>query len=203
MSIEYLSWAFDLEGLSSSEKLTLLALCDRANHEGECWPSSQDVERRTGLNRKTLQKTLSALEEKELIRRGKREGRSTLYSIIGRPKIGLGMEGDPAQNWARGRPKIGLGGSPKLGHEPYKNHNITNKGERFTPPSVSEVQEYCMERNNKVDPETFVDFYSMKGWKVGNTKMKDWKAAVRTWEKRSNTQPNQPNQQSQSKGDWF
>lgn len=53
----------------------------------------------------------------------------------------------------------------------------------FTPPTVEEVKEYCKERNNSVDAETFVDFYSAKGWLIGKNKMKDWKAAVRTWEK--------------------
>lgn len=55
---------------------------------------------------------------------------------------------------------------------------------RFTPPTVGEVAGYCMERGNGVDAERFVDFYSSKGWKVGSQPMKDWKAAVRTWEKR-------------------
>lgn len=54
---------------------------------------------------------------------------------------------------------------------------------RFSPPSVDEVREYCRERGNSVDPERFVDFYISKGWKVGNQQMKDWRAAVRTWEK--------------------
>ena len=57
---------------------------------------------------------------------------------------------------------------------------------RFLPPSVEEVRAYCQERKNSVDPEGFVNFYSSKGWKIGNQNMKDWKAAVRTWEKREN-----------------
>lgn len=58
---------------------------------------------------------------------------------------------------------------------------------RFTPPTLEEVRAYRSERGDKardVDPETFIDFYASKGWKVGNQKMKDWKAAFRTWEKR-------------------
>ena len=55
---------------------------------------------------------------------------------------------------------------------------------RFVRPSVDEVAEYCRERGNKVDAQQFVDFYSSKGWKVGKEPMKDWKACVRTWEKR-------------------
>ena len=61
---------------------------------------------------------------------------------------------------------------------------------RFTPPTVDEVAAYCGERNNRIDPQTFVDFYASKGWVVGKSKMKDWKAAIRTWEKRDgNSQP--------------
>ena len=57
------------------------------------------------------------------------------------------------------------------------------QNKRFTPPTIDEVRSYCKERNNSVDPERFCDFYASKGWKVGNQPMKDWKAAVRTWEK--------------------
>jgi hypothetical protein len=62
-------------------------------------------------------------------------------------------------------------------------NNRAKKSTNFTPPTVEEVQAYCQERNNKVDAQAFVDFYSSKGWMVGKNKMKDWKAAVRTWER--------------------
>ena len=55
---------------------------------------------------------------------------------------------------------------------------------RFTPPSLDEVRGYCLERKNNVNAEQFVDFYSAKGWRVGNQTMRDWRAAVRTWERR-------------------
>jgi len=54
----------------------------------------------------------------------------------------------------------------------------------FKEPEVEEVKAYCTERMNKVDAQTFVDFYASKGWMVGPNKMKDWKACIRTWEKR-------------------
>ena len=60
------------------------------------------------------------------------------------------------------------------------------KSDRFTPPSLEDVQNYCLERNNSVDPQAFIDFYASKGWMVGKNKMKDWKAAVRTWERNRN-----------------
>lgn len=54
---------------------------------------------------------------------------------------------------------------------------------RFVKPTLSEVTAYCLERQNKVDPQRFLDHYESNGWKVGRNKMTDWKAAVRTWEK--------------------
>lgn len=63
---------------------------------------------------------------------------------------------------------------------------IKNKSRAFAPPSLEEVKDYCKERNNTVNAETFIDFYASKGWVVGKTKMKDWKASIRTWEKRDN-----------------
>ncbi len=70
---------------------------------------------------------------------------------------------------------------------PNPNPNPSNicadKPHRFTPPTLEEVAEYCKQRNNGVDPQKWYDFYSAKGWMIGKNKMKDWKAAVRTWEK--------------------
>lgn len=60
-----------------------------------------------------------------------------------------------------------------------------NASKRFIKPSIQQVIEYCQERNNGVDANKWYDFYESKGWKVGSNSMKDWKAAVRTWEKSS------------------
>ena len=63
--------------------------------------------------------------------------------------------------------------------------NIKRNLSSFVPPTVEEVRTYCEERGNFIDPEAFVAFYDSKGWKVGNSPMKNWKSAVITWEKRS------------------
>lgn len=55
----------------------------------------------------------------------------------------------------------------------------------FTPPTVTDIAAYCQERKNRVDAEAFWDFYQSKGWRVGKNPMKDWRAAVRTWERNS------------------
>lgn len=65
-----------------------------------------------------------------------------------------------------------------------KEKNIEKKAATFVPPTIDEVSAYCESRHNNVDAEAFVAFYASKGWKVGREPMKDWKAAVITWEKR-------------------
>lgn len=54
---------------------------------------------------------------------------------------------------------------------------------RFTAPTLEDVKAYCEERKNNVDAERFIDYYTANGWKVGKNPMKDWKAAVRSWER--------------------
>lgn len=66
--------------------------------------------------------------------------------------------------------------------ETEERKKVAQKKEKFKPPSVDEVQSYCNERKNEIQAYKFVNFYQSKGWKVGNQPMKDWKAAVRTWE---------------------
>lgn len=61
--------------------------------------------------------------------------------------------------------------------------DIKKTAKRFSPPTLEEVKAYCIERNNNVDAEHFIDYYTSNGWLVGKNKMKDWKAAVRTWER--------------------
>ena len=61
---------------------------------------------------------------------------------------------------------------------------------QFSPPTLEEVRAYCLERGNNVDPQRFVDYYTANGWKVGRNSMKDWKAAVRNWERGDKTSDN-------------
>ena len=63
------------------------------------------------------------------------------------------------------------------------NEENSEKIKKFIPPTVEEVAAYVATRKTKIDPEKFVNHYQSNGWMVGKTKMKDWKAAVRTWER--------------------
>ena len=78
--------------------------------------------------------------------------------------------------------------------EGYTNNNVKNDREckeviyvpaarNQIPPALESEIEYCQERNSKVDPKKFCDFYTSKNWYVGKNKMKDWQASVRTWER--------------------
>ena len=66
-----------------------------------------------------------------------------------------------------------------------KNEKNKERGGRFTPPSLSDVQKYIKEKKYNVDAESFIAFYSAKGWMIGKNKMKDWRAAIVTWAKRN------------------
>jgi 5-methylcytosine-specific restriction endonuclease McrA len=62
--------------------------------------------------------------------------------------------------------------------------NAPTARKRFTPPTLEEVRAYCQDRQNSVNPQRFVDYYTSNGWMVGKNRMKDWKAAVRNWEQK-------------------
>ena len=84
--------------------------------------------------------------------------------------------------------------------EDIKSDKPTRK--RFVPPTLEEVKAYCRERQNVVNAERFIDHYSSNGWKVGRNPMKDWKAAVRTWERSEFNKADKP-QEKKSSGNVF
>ena len=70
-----------------------------------------------------------------------------------------------------------------------KNKVITIHNKYFNKPTILEVENYCILRKNNVDAEAFISFYESKGWMIGKNKMKDWKQAIITWEKRNYKKP--------------
>ena len=86
------------------------------------------------------------------------------------------------------------------GYEPKQEHKTKDyktkdkekeKRKVFAPPTVDAVSEYCLERNNGIDPQAFVDFYTANGWVQGKGQkpIRDWKACVRTWEQKRKQEP--------------
>lgn len=76
----------------------------------------------------------------------------------------------------------------KRRNKEIRNKEIEDKRERtslrFVPPSLQEIENYCLERKNRISPQGFFDFYESKGWMIGKNRMKDWRAAIRTWERK-------------------
>ena len=98
------------------------------------------------------------------------------------------------KNWY-GMSKIDMGSISIIDTNNKEDININNnslskrESSRFQKPSIDEIRQYCISRNNSVDPEQFFNFYESKGWIIGKSPMKDWRAAVRTWEKREKEIP--------------
>ena len=117
--------------------------------------------------------------------------RSEAGKLGGRPK--KQEEAKKANGFSENQKKQGKAKKADNEYE-YDNDNDllkeNTKRKVFSTPTVDDVRAYCLERNNKVDPQSFVDFYESKGWMIGKNKIKDWKAAVRTWE-RSETKTRQ------------
>ena len=77
------------------------------------------------------------------------------------------------------------------GYNPIQSQSISESNHNprggMLPPTRQEVADYCRERRNGLSPERFCDYYTANGWVVGKTPMKDWRAAVRRWEKTNET----------------
>lgn len=87
-------------------------------------------------------------------------------------------------------------------HQDIKNIKGKEDSVHFIRPTLEQVTQYCQERNNDVDPQRFMDYYTANGWKVGRNSMKDWKAAVRTWEKASKPARHCPPKEKEVVIDW-
>lgn len=141
----------------------------------------------TGASRSTVMRSLSELQElgfiekREVYENGVKFNRykSSVDICVYFDTPGVKMTPPRCQNDT----------TPRVKMTPHNiDDNIENnreKRKRFIPPSVDEVRAYCHERKNDIDPEAFVAFYASKGWKIGSSKMQNWKQAVITWEKRS------------------
>lgn len=105
----------------------------------------------------------------------------------GRPKKADGFEENPKNpvvflETQKSKYKAKQSNTKQINTDP-PNGGCNTRAGRFTPPTLAEVQSYVAERHSQVDPQGFIDFYESKGWMVGKTPMKDWKAACRNAEK--------------------
>jgi hypothetical protein len=157
--------------LTPNAKLLYAEITALCNMNGKCHASTQYFCRLYEVSRASVQNWLKSLEDNNYISRavtykkGSKEILSRVIKLVDNPSI---------KNY-----------TDNTNAKAYNNTNITysNKGS-FKKPTIDEIILYCGKRDNNIRGAEFYDFYESKGWMVGKNKMKDWKAAVRTWEQR-------------------
>lgn len=119
--------------------------------------------------------------EDEFLRKQKENG-----SKGGRPTKPTETQNNPTKPTETQKSQKDKDKDKEIKRKEYKEttpYGVEKKSSRFSPPTLEEVKAYCLDRNNGVDAERWYNYYSANGWMVGKNHMKDWKAAVRTWEK--------------------
>ena len=179
--------------LKGNELLVYACIHGFSNTEGQEFTGSlKHLQAWTGATKQGVLKTLRSLCEKGLIQKNEtflNGFRVVSYRSTEFTPGKLSLPGGGSTEFTTG--KLGFTGGGKLSLptqyiKDYNKDNNNNIGGRFTPPSIQEVTEYCASRGNGIDPQRFVDYYQQQGWKLSNgNPMKDWRAAVRTWESRN------------------
>jgi len=152
--------------------------------DGMFFETVERIEENTTLTRYQQAKAIKVLETAGILETVKKGIPAKRYFRINEEKVIALLDHKRSKNLTTGGEKT----SPLEVKKLERNNNRVNKNtenKRFILPTVDEVRAYCIERGNNVDPERFVDYYTSKGWMIGKNKMKDWKAAVRTWERGS------------------
>ena len=168
------------KSLSWNEKILLMEIDSFTAKDRDCYISNEYIAELLGVTDRCARKYLSHLLQLGLIRVVKFDGRKRYVEST----ISFQAE------WNICSRQDGVS-VPHTDNNEYINNNSLYKREssRFQKPSIDEIRQYCSSRNNSVDPEQFYNFYESKGWTVGKSPMKDWRAAVRTWEKREKEVP--------------
>ena len=168
------------KSLSWNEKILLMEIDSFTAKDRECYISNEYIAELLGVTDRCARKYLSHLLQLGLIRVVKFDGRKRYVEST----ISFQAE------WNICSRQDGVS-VPHTDNNEYINNNSLYKREssRFQKPSIDEIRQYCISRNNSVDPEQFFNFYESKGWIIGKSPMKDWRAAVRTWEKREKEVP--------------
>jgi len=174
--------------LKANEKLLYGEITSLCNKEGYCWANNSYFAKLYEVSERSVKSWIKNLCDcgyiVSLIKRGQ-NGAVVSRKLMVAPGEKIFPPGEKIFTTSgRNLPY------PGEKNFPYNNTSSNNtssnilgeKRNRFIPPTLEEVEEYCEERENTIDPQSFIDFYESKGWYIGKNKMKSWKAAVRTWE---------------------
>lgn len=151
---------------------------------------------KSGLNETAVKRARNRLEQDGYIEWKSRKGnQSAIYkmnSLVEQKSIKFEPHFAP-QSELQNEPQFAPQSEPINKHKQKQIKEVSkDTKKKFEPPTVEEVKAYCLERNNSVDAEKFVDFYTVNGWVQGKGKpIKDWKAAVRTWERNTRSEQQQ------------
>jgi hypothetical protein len=163
--------------LTPNAKLLYAEITALCNMNGKCTASTEYFCRLYEVSRVSIQKWLKNLEDNNHIRRVNiyKQGSKQIDTRV------ITLVNTPSKEKLTDNTNINI-----------TNTNLTDSNTKgsFVKPTIIDIKEYCKERKNNVDAETFFDFYESKDWLIGKNKMKDWKACVRTWEKSRNNKNN-------------
>jgi hypothetical protein len=165
------------KALTPNAKLLYAEITALCNMNGKCTASTEYFCRVYEVSRASIQNWLSLLDKNGYItrvliyRQGSKEILSRYIKLVDKPSLKMCTDNTNIN---------------------ITNTNLTDSNTKgsFVKPTIIDIKEYCKERKNNVDCETFFDFYESKDWLIGKNKMKDWKACVRTWEKSRNNKNN-------------
>jgi len=176
-----------VSGIIPSEKLLLFVLADYHNTVKRiCWPSLKVLAEESLMSERNASRLLDQLVNKGILLRvvGLGRGNTTCYRFVA-----LDGKDDNLASFTEVKPDTKPDTKPDKSRSPIRKEPVSEpvlEPVSSTRPSLEEVKIYCRERGNSVDPEYWFDHYSSNGWKVGKNTMRDWKAAVRTWERNGN-----------------
>lgn len=169
-------------GIQSKNEMLLYALIYSYSDGGSAfYGSTEYLAKRLGSSKSRIIKVLNEMVSKGLIIK-KTSGRFNFYVTNYNYVCNTDEQKVSVQNTERCHIDTESSVVPTPNNI-NNNINDTISVKRFVKPKVEEIDAYCTERNNSVDAQQFFDYYESKGWKVGKAPMKDWKSAVRTWER--------------------
>ena len=162
--------------LTPNAKLLYAEITALCNMNGKCTASTDYFCKLYEVSRVSIQKWLKILESNNHIKRVNiyKQGSKEILTRV------ITLVNNPCKEKLIDNTNINI-----------NNINLTdsNKKGRFKKPTLDDVKNYCILRKNNIDAEAFIDFYESKNWYVGKNKMKDWKACIRTWERRDKDKP--------------
>lgn len=165
--------------LSWNEKILLMEIDSFTSKGHECYISNEYIADLLGVTERSASRLLSHLLESGLIRVVKFDGRKRYVEST------ISFQAEWTQMSMQGGQSV-----PHTDNNEYINNNSLYKGSsHFQKPTIEEIRKYCQESRLDVDAEQFFNFYESKGWVIGKSPMKSWRAAVCTWSRRQKETP--------------